>query len=149
MIEDIKKGQLDLVQIISTLDTAIERLNGKVEYYQDTKVTSGMVPLYTEKMEIAVACKENLEYVLDVIDNKVDKQQLQAANISNYKPRKIVYLSEIGSYRTEVIKLKKSFDTLFWAARRTSDKEKKEIFEECIQKLNDVYSNIASLNRAI
>ncbi len=149
MFEDIKRGKLDIETILPYLDVTINNLKLKINCYQDKRDSLGMLPFFAEKIEKALTCKEFLEFVQNVIVNHIDKQQLQAANIYDYKPKKISSFLEIGKYKREVKILRDAFDTLMWGAKISHKKEDFDIYNECIQKLNFVYNNMASLNKLI
>lgn len=71
------------------------------------------------------------------------KKTLSQTAYISYKPRVLTYYSDIGKYQTEVIKAKRKFETLHWAASITRDAEKKALYQDCINKLNFVYTHIS------
>lgn len=95
-----------------------------------------------ERFSVLTACKENLDFVINVLKEYIRQENTQSNSIS-YKPRVLTYYSDIGKYQTEVIKAKRKFETLQWAASITRDVEKKALYQDCINKLNFIYTHIS------
>ena len=96
-----------------------------------------------ERYSVLTKCKENLDFVINVLKEYINQESTQANATLSYKPRKFIFHSDLGKYQTEVIKVKKRIETLRWTASMTGDEEKKALYQECVEKLNYVYSHIA------
>ncbi|WP_036911954.1 hypothetical protein [Prevotella sp. FD3004] len=145
----IKNHKLDIEAMLNCLDKAIEKKAKEVEHYSASNGLTRQMFLdkYKELLSIATQCKENMSFIYDVLDNQLLDSEIIPSNYANpfYSPRKIVFLSEIGKYRTETIRIKKDFESLVWLSKIKGSTERKTLFEECVSKLNYVYSNIAKL----
>lgn len=145
----IKNHKLDIEAMLNCLDKAIEKKTKDVELYSASNGMFGQMFLDKEKelLSIAMQCKDNMSFIYDVLNNQLLESEIIPSNNANpfYSPRKIVSLSEIGKYQTEVIKIKKNFDTLVWCSRMIGATDRETFFNECVSKLNYVYSNIAKL----
>ena len=95
-----------------------------------------------ERFSVLTTCKDNLDFVKKVLKEYIRQENIQSNSIS-YKPRVLTYHSDIGKYQTEVIKAKRKFETLLWVASMTGDAEKKALYQDCINKLNFVYTHIS------
>lgn len=144
----IKNHKLDIEAMLICLDKAIEKKSKEVECYSASKGMLGQLFLNKEKelLSIAMQCKDNMSFIYDVLNNQLFESEIITNNNANpfYSPRKIS-LSEIGKYRTETIRIKKDFESLVWLSKIKGSTERKTLFEECVSKLNYVYSNIAKL----
>ena len=147
--QTIKNYKMDIEAILACLDIAIEKQAKNVERYSVPNSIFGQPFLEKNKelLSVATQCKANLSFIFDVLDNQLLDDEIIQSNNANpfYSPRKIVSLSEIGKYQIEVIKIKKDFDTLVWCSRMKGATDRETFFNECVSKLNYVYSNIAKL----
>ncbi len=145
----IRNHKKDIEAMLNCLDKAIEKKSKDVVFYEASSEMLRQMFLDKHKklLSIATQCKENMSFIYDVLDNQLLESEIIQSNNSNpfYSPRKIVFLSEIGKYRTETIRIKKDFESLVWLSKIKGSSERKTLFEECVSKLNYVYSNIAKL----
>lgn len=145
----IKNHKLDIKAMLNCLDKVIEKKTKDVEHYSTSNGMLKQIFLdkHKELLSIATQCKENMSFIYDVLDNQLLESEIIPSNYANpfYSPRKIVFLSEIGKYRTETNKIKRDFDTLVRSSRMQGATEREDLFKECVSKLNYVYSNIAKL----
>ncbi len=146
--QTVKNYKLDIEAMLKCLDKVIEKKKMAMERYAASKTWQMIFEKENDLLSIAIQCKENMSFIYDVLDNKLLDSEIITSNIANgfYTPREIVFLSEIGEYRTETIKIKKDFDTLGWMARVKGSTERELFFRDCIEKLKYVYSNIAKLS---
>lgn len=145
----IKNYKLDIEAMLNCLDKAIEKYTKDIERYEASseKMRQMFLDKPKELLSIATQCKDNMSFIYDVLDNKLLESEIvpPISVTPFYSPRKIVYLSEIGKYRTETIRIKKDFDTLVRCSRMIGSTDRATYFNECVSKLNYVYSNIAKL----
>lgn len=141
----IKNYKLDIEAMLNCLDKAIEKKNKDVERYSALKQM--FLDKERELLSIATQCKDNMSFIYDVLDNQLLESEIIPSNNANpfYTPRKIVFLSEIGKYRTETNRIKKDFEALVWSSRMQGATEREALFTECVVRLNFVFSNIAKL----
>ena len=91
------------------------------------------------RLTIAEQCKENLTLVLEVLNTEVE-----AINID--EPT-LLFLNEQrkfvpGKFMTEVLSIRDSFKTLLPTERLLQNNKRVVLFEDCVKRLNSVYSNI-------
>ena len=145
----IKKHKMDIEAMLNCLNKAIEKKTKDVELYADSNgmLTKMLLGKSKELLSIATQCKENMSFIYDVLDSQLLESEIIQSNNDNsfYSPRKLISLSEIGKYRTEINRIRKDFDTLVWISRMNGSAERESFFKECVSKLNFVYSNIAKL----
>ena len=147
--QTIKNHKLDIEAMLNCLDKAIEKKTKDVEYYASSNGMLSQMSLdkHKELLSLAKQCKENMSFIFDVLENQLLGSEIIQSNNANpfYSPRKIVFLSEIGKYRTEANRIKKDFDTLVWCSKMNGSTDRESLFKECVSKLNYIYSNIAKL----
>ncbi|SDH07833.1 hypothetical protein SAMN04487901_1163 [Prevotella communis] len=143
----IKNRKSDIEAMLNCFNKAIEKKTQSVEHYASSGVFGQMFyDNENELLSIAVQCRDNMSFIYDVLDNKLLESEIIPSNNTSsfYSPRKISLL-EIGKYRTEIIRIKKDFDSLVWYSRISGSTERESFFKDCVSKLNYVYSNIAKL----
>ena len=147
--QTIKNHKLDIESMLKLIEVAIEKQTKGVQRYANFNEIFKQMFLakHEELLIIATQCKENMAFIYDVLDNQLLESEIIQKTVANpfYSPRKIGFLIDIGKYRTETLKIKRSFESLARFSRMKGASEREVFFKECVSKLNYVYSNIAKL----
>lgn len=144
VFDDIIKSKLDLEIVLTFLSEVLEKekVNEQKASNYKSPVGKSLWEDNVKRCSVLTQCKENLEYGLKVLEDYINAKQIQSNAIYSYKPRKLSLHSEIGKYRTEVLRAKKTFEFMLWTTNISREEEKKALCQECIDKMNYVYSNI-------
>lgn len=144
VIDDYIKCEIDLEAVSTLLNKVYDKEKDSLQSHANYKSHIGkmMYEKEEERFSVLTACKEKLDFVINVLKEYIRQGNTQSNSIS-YKPRVLTYYSDIGKYQTEVIKAKRKSETLHWAASITRDAEKKALYQDCINKLNFVYTHIS------
>lgn len=144
-VDDFIICKMDLEAASSFLNEVLGKEKEQVQYYSNHKTFMGQVLLEKkeERYSVLTKCKENLDFVIDVLKDYINQVSTRPNATLSYKPRKFTFHSDLGKYQTEVIKAKKRIETLRWTASMTGDEEKKALYQECVERLNYVYSHIS------
>lgn len=78
-----------------------------------------------------------------VLKDYIEQENIQSKASISYKPRKFTFHSDLGKYQTEVLKAKRVIEHSLRMASVKKDEERINLYQECINKLNYVYSHIA------
>ena len=143
--DDNAKSLLDLEAASAFLNEVLGKEKEQVQFYSNSKTFMGQALLEKkeERYSVLTKCKENLDFVIDVLKEYVNQVSPRPNATHSYKPRKFTFHSDLGKYQTEVIRAKKRIETLRWTASMTGEEEKKALYQECIERLNYVYSHIS------
>lgn len=139
----ILKSKMDLEAASTLLTKVLDSVKESVQRYEKSNDVFGKTMYEKESKRYSVyrECKDYLDYVIDVLKNYLDTHPEEAS--SGHTPRKITSIYDIGKYQTEALKAKRNINTLLWMAKVRGDENKIKLYQECIEKLNYVYSNIA------
>ena len=97
----------------------------------------------SDRFSVFCQCKDNLDFVIGVLKSYIDNHQDPSTpKVIYYSPREFTYIYDVGKFQTEVLKAKRNIETLLWIAK-ISKGEEIELYQECIKRLNYVYSHIA------
>ncbi|MBO4641673.1 MAG: hypothetical protein J5661_02295 [Bacteroidaceae bacterium] len=145
LVDEYIVCKMDLEAASSFLNEVLEKSKERMQNEANYKSFLGKAILEKEeeRNSVLTTCKENLDFVIDVLKEYINQESTQPNSTLSYKPRKFILHSDLGKYQTEVIKVKKKIDTLRWTASMTGNEEKKALYQECIERLNYVYSHIA------
>ena len=140
---------VDFEHIINNLDALVEHNQSLCDEYSSRKgmLAEHMLPMYQEKLQQTKQCRDNLQFVADFTKSYLEAQGETVAKPSFYKPRVLLAMSDIGKYRTEVEKMKKSYETILFTFKMSHDEEGMAKAQECIEKLKYVYSTITKLKK--
>lgn len=143
-IIDFIKCKMDLETASTFLDEILEdeKRNLRVRA-NNTFIGKALYEVDEKRISVLTECKDNIDFVLDVLKDYINKENTQSFSPLFYKPKKFSSHSDLGKYQTEVIKAKKKIETLLWVSSLTKDEEKMKLYQECINKLNYVYSHIS------
>lgn len=145
IFDDIIKRKLDLETVSLFLNEVLEKEKEKVQGYANytSNVGKAMYDKEVEYFSILSTCKDNIDFVKRVLDDYIEKEHIQSSATHNYKPRKFTSFSDLGKYQTEVEKAKRVIRPLLWTPSFLKDADKEYLYQECINKLNYVYSHIS------
>ena len=143
MTNYIYKTKTDLEAASTLLTRVLNAVNENVQRYENSNNIPGQAfyELWFKRYSVYRECKDNLDFVIAVLKNYLDTHPEESS--SEYTPRRITSIYDIGKYQTEALKAKRNIDTLLWMAKVRGDENKIKLYQECIEKLNYVYSNIA------
>ena len=144
-MEDFIKRKMDLEAASALLTKTLAILNENVQNYENRKddLGKGMYEKYTGNVSILTKCKENIDFVIAVLTDYINQHPESLSKRIDYTPRKLTFISDIGKYQTEALKAKRLFEPLTRIASYAGDKEKEKLYQECVDRLNYVYANIA------
>lgn len=148
LIDDYIECKMDLEAVSTLLNEVYDK--EKESLQRRANYTSNVGKMLYEKEEerfyVLTTCKENLDFVIDVLKEYIN-QNTQDSNTTtlSYKPRVLTYHSDIGKYQTEVLKVKRIFETLVWKSSFpfARNEEKMRLYKDCVEKLKYVYSHIS------
>lgn len=143
-MSNIYKIKTDLEAASTLLTKVLNSVNESVKRYENSNNVPGqaMCELYSKRYSVYSKCKDNLDFVIAVLNNYLDTHPEESS--SRYTPRKITLISDIGKYQKETIIAKRYIENpLLWSARMSRDEEKIKLYQDCIERLNYVYSHIA------
>lgn len=140
----IYKTKTDLEAASTLLTRVLNAVNENVQRYENSNNIPGQAfyELWFKRYSVYRECKDNLDFVIEVLKNYLDTHPEESS--SGYTPRKITSIYDIGKYQTEALNAKRNIKSrlLFMASVRGNEEEIK-LYQECIEKLNYVYSHIA------
>ena len=140
----IYKTKTDLEAASTLLTKVLDSVKESVQRYENSNNIPGQAfyELWFKRYSVYRECKDNLDFVIEVLKNYLDTHPEESS--SGYTPRKITSIYDIGKYQTEALNAKRSIQSiLLWRARISGDEEKSKVYQECIERLNYVYSHIA------
>lgn len=143
-MSNIYKTKTDLEAASTLLTKVLDSVNESVQRYEKSNDVSGQAfyQLWFKRYSVYRECKDNLDFVIAVLKNYLDTHPEEST--SRYTPRKITSIYDIGKYQTETLIAKKNINNiLLWMARLSGDEEGMRLYQECIERLNFVYSHIA------
>lgn len=135
---------MDLEAASTLLTKVLDSVNETVQRYEKNNdvFSKKMYEKSFKRYSVYRECKDNLDFVIAVLKNYLDTHPEESS--SGYTPRRITSIDDIGKYQTEALNAKREIkSTLLFMARVSGDDEKSKIYQECIDRLNFVYSHIA------
>ena len=144
MTNYIYKTKTDLEAASTLLTKVLNAVNENVQRYEKSCdfPAQAMHERLFKRYSVYRECKDNLDFVIAVLKNYLDSHPEESS--SGYTPRKITSIYDIGKYQTETLIAKKNINNiLLWMARLSGDEEGMRLYQECIERLNFVYSHIA------
>lgn len=144
-MEKYIKSKMDLEAASTLLTKVMENVHESVKRYENRKDFFGeiMYKKESDRFSVFCQCKDNLDFVIGVLKSYIDNHQDPSMpKVICYSPRKFTYIYDVGKFQTEVLKAKRNIETLLWIAK-ISKGEEIELYQECIKRLNYVYSHIA------
>ena len=145
MIDEYIKSKLDLEAASAFLNEVLENKKKSLQNKANSNsfIGNAIFEIEEKRFSLLAKCKEHLDFVINVLKDYVNQENTQSNATPSYKPRKFTFHSDLGKYQTEVNKAKKKIETLRWVSSMTGDAEKTALYQECIDKLNYVYSHIS------
>ena len=142
--DNIKKSKLDLEAAYKLLNDVTDELKERLDEYSCGNFIQQMraEPL-RERYSSLIKCKENLEFVIDIFNQYIQNNQQDTSASYSYKPRILKSHYDLGKYQTEAINAQKNVKSLLNIASMMRDVEKKRLYQDCIDRLNYVYSHIS------
>lgn len=142
MSESEKKRYIKNISIIiEYLDKVVVDSTNQLDLHKNSNPMFSALFIDPHKLRLTIAeqCKENLTLVLEVLNTEVE-----AINID--EPT-LLFLNEQrkfvpGKFMTEVLSIRDSFKTLLPTERLLQNNKRVVLFEDCVKRLNSVYSNI-------
>ncbi len=142
MRESEKKRYLkNICVIIDYLDEVINESIKQLDLYKNSnpRFSAYFIDPHKERLTIAEQCKENLALVLEVLNTEVEAINIDEQKLSFFdEQRKIAP----GKFMTEVLSIRESFKTLLPIEKIRHSNKRVALFEDCVKRLNSVYSNI-------
>lgn len=140
----ILKTKIDLETASTLLTKVLDAVNESVQRYQRNNdvFSKTMYEKAFKRYSVYRECKDNLDFVIEVLKDYLDNHPEESS--FGYTPRKITSISDIGKYQQETLNAKRYLQSklLFMASVRGNEDEIK-LYQECIKKLDYVYSHIA------
>ena len=142
MSESEKKRYIKNISIIiEYLDKVVVDSTNQLDLHKNSNPMFSALFIDPHKLRLTIAeqCKENLTLVLEVLNTEVE-----AINID--EPT-LLFLNEQrkfvpGKFMTEVLSIRDSFKTLLPTERLLQNNKRVVLFEDCVKRLNSVYSKI-------
>lgn len=144
LYNQIIKNKMDLEAASNLLNEVLEREKAELQNHANynTPVGEMLFEKKKERFSVYVKCKDDIDYVIDFLKDYIKQENIESPSVLFYKPRK-ASCHEIGKYQTEVLRAKSNIETLYRVSRMTRKGEYATMFQECITKLNYVYSHIS------
>ena len=125
-MEDFIKRKMDLEAASTLLTKALTNLNESIQNY--TNREGDFCKMMNEKHSVLTICKENIDFVIAVLTDYINQHPVSSSKRID---------------QTEALKAKRLFEPLTRIASYAGDKEKEKLYQECVDRLNYVYANIA------
>jgi len=148
LIDDYIECKMDLEAVSTLLNEVYDKEKESLQRHANYTSNVGKI-LYEkeeERFSILTTCKENLDFVIDVLKDYINQNTQDSNTTLSYRPRKIIHHSELCEYKKELMKAKEKFkNSLLWKSSLpfVRDEEKKILYQDCIDKLSYVYSHIS------
>ena len=145
IFDDFIKSELDLETVSLFLSEVLEKEKENVQKNPNytSSIGKALLDKDSEHYSILSTCKDNVDFVIQVLKDYIEQENIQSKAPFSYKPRKFISHSDLGKHQTEVLKAKRVIDHSLWTASVKKDEERINLYQECINKLNYVYSHIA------
>ena len=138
-----KKFIKNIDTIIKYLDKVIMESSKQLELYKNSNpyFRAHFIDPYKERLSISEQCKDNLIFVSNILNTDVetiiinDPIQFNCSGQGELPP---------GKFRTEALNIKRSFIPLL-SIEKFKINNRVDLFKDCIEKLNYVYSHISKI----
>lgn len=126
--------------IIDYLDKVINESIKQLDLYKHSNpmFSALFTDPHKERLNIAKQCKENLALVQEVLKTEVEAISIDEPYLTIDGQRKL----DRNKFMTELLSIRDSFKTLLLIEKKCPNNKRVVLFEDCVKRLNYVYSNI-------
>lgn len=137
------KHRMDSEVASELLTQELNALSKRMQVYETRKdpLGAGLYKRYSKRHFVYKTCKENIDFVINVMNDYISQNPDLSKPIL-YKPS-ITSIYDIGKYQTIALMIKHEFELLLRFLELHWKQEEADLYEECIKRLNYVYSHIA------
>lgn len=148
LIDKYIKCKMDLEAVSTLLNKIYEREKDSLQSHANYKSPIGKSMYEKEEKQFSALtkCKENLDFVINVLKEYINQNKQEYNSMLSYQPRKFTCSSELCEYKRELVNAKRIFkDSLSWmpSLSFTRDEKKVALYQDCINRLDYIHEYIS------